>query len=134
MLCLYHSPTITFSSHQNQQPLMMKRKRLDQTQTQPTQLGAVVIQQIPAGVTPVAATVLEVTVVMVVVMQQIALGVVPVEVMRPGVTTRIVAEIEETPLVGVIETEVTPITLEVIQQVVCDVQESVSCLLVTTVS
>lgn len=117
MLCLYHSPTITFSSHQNQQPLMMKRKRPDQIRTRPTQLGAAVIQQM----TPVAATALEVEILMVVVMKQIALGVVPVEVMGLGVIARIVAEIEETPLVGVIETEVTPITLEVIQQVVCDV-------------
>ena len=100
----------------------MKRKLPDPTQTQPTQLGAVVmIQQIPAGVTPVAATALEVAVLMAVVMQQIALGVIPVEVTGQGVTARIVAEIEVIPLGGAIETEVTPITLEVIQQVVYDV-------------
>ena len=37
---------------------MMRRKHLDLILTRPTQLGAVVIQQIPAGVTPVAATAL----------------------------------------------------------------------------
>ena len=114
---------------------MMKRKLLDLILTRPTQLGVatvlmvVVTQQIPA-----AATALEVTILMVVVIQRIALGLIPVEVTRPGVTVRIAAEVEATPLGGVIETEVTPIILEVIQQVVYDVQESVSCLLVMSVS
>ena len=99
-----------------------------------TALMAVVTQQIALEATPVAATALEVAILMAVVMQQIALGVAPVEVMGQGVTARIVAEVEVIPLGGVIETEVTPITLEVIQQVVYDVQESVSCLLAMTVS
>jgi hypothetical protein len=140
---------------QNQQPLMMKRKLPDRILTRRTQLGVVVIQQIRAGVTPVAATALEVmavvthqtapgvtpvaaaialevTVVMVVVIQRIALGVIPVEVevMGPEVTVRIIAEIQVTPLGGAIET----VIQEVIQQVVCDVQESASCLIAMSVS
>lgn len=140
---------------QNQQPLMMKRKLPDQILTRPTQLGVAVIQQIPAGVTPVAATALEVmavvtlqtapgvtpaaaialevTAVMVVVIQRIALGAIPV-VMGPGVTVRIIAEIQVTPLGGAIETEIIPIIQEVIQQVVCDVRESASFLQTTSVS
>lgn len=70
----------------------------------------VVTLQIPAGVTPVAAIALEVTVLMAVVIQQITLGVIPVE------------------------TEVTPTILEVIQQVVYGVRESVNCLLAMSVS
>lgn len=81
-----------------------------------TALMAVVTQQIALEATPVAATALEVAILMAVVMQQIALGVVPVEVTGQGVTAQIVAEIE------------------VIQQVVYDVRESVSCLLAMTVS
>ena len=70
----------------------------------------VVTLQIPAGVTPVAAIALEATVLMAVVIQQIALGVIPVE------------------------TEVTPTILEVTQQVVYGVRESVNCLLAMSVS
>ena len=120
---------------------MMKRKHLDLILTQPTQLGVATValmvavtQQIPAGVIPVEATALEPTVQTVVVIQQIALEVILVEAMGPGVTVRIAAEVEVTLLGGATETEVTPIILGVIQQVVCDVQESVSCLLVMSVS
>ena len=75
-----------------------------------TVVMVVVTLQIPAGVTPVAAIALEATVLMAVVIQQIALGVIPVE------------------------TEVTPTILEVIQQVVYSVRESVNCLLAMSVS
>ena len=54
--------------------------------------------------------------------------------MGPGVTVQIAAKVEVAPLGGVIETEVIPIILEVIQQVVYDVRESISCLLVMSVS
>lgn len=95
---------------------MMKKKPLDLILTPPTQLGVVTVatvvatQQIPAEVTPVAATTLEV----------IAREVVPVEVMEQGATVRMAVEvavvgIEVTQLEGVI---VIPTTLEVIQQIV----------------
>ena len=121
----------------------MKKKLLDLILTRPIQpevaiivLMEAVTRQIPAGVVPVEVTALEPTVQTVVVTQQIALnlGVIPVEVMGPGVTVQIAAEVEVAPLGGVTETEVTPIILEVIQQVVYGVQESVSCLLAMSVS
>ena len=92
---------------------MMKRKLPGLILTQPgvaTVVMVVVTLQIPAGVTPVAAIALEVTVLMAVVIQQITLGGIPVE------------------------TEVTPTILEVIQQVVYGVRESVNCLLAMSVS
>jgi len=119
----------TLIAHSNQQPQMMKRNLPDQILTRPilllvvTALMVVVTQQIPAGVTPVAAMEPEATALMVVVTQQIALGVILVEVMGPGMVIQIVAEIEVTPLEVAIAT---PIILEVIQQVKCHVQESVS--------